>query len=71
MTAGAMSCAPTRRWAWRTIASPWADGPRRVPHLPADRVGQPVHKARRGNNGNARFDFPHGFWTIAPWRAAG
>ena len=58
----------TRRWAWRTVASPRPNGPVRVAHPLADRVGQPVREIYRGSNGNALLEFED--WTIAPWRAA-
>lgn len=60
----------TRRWAWRTTASPWPNGPTRVPHPLADRDGRPVRELARGRNGNALLEFDDGLQVVAPWRAA-
>lgn len=57
-----------RVWRWRTV-KPWPQIPR-IAHPLADRVGQPVREICRGRNGNALFEFPDGFRTVAPWRAA-
>lgn len=65
-----MSTGRSRRWAWRTVASPWPNGPVRVPHPLAARVGEPVREICRGRNGNALLEFEDGSRTIAPWRAA-
>lgn len=64
------NAARVRRWRWRTVASPWPNGPRRVAHPLAHRVGDPVREVCRGSNGNALLVFDDGEWTIAPWRAA-
>lgn len=65
-----MSEGAPRRWAWRTVASPWPNGPARVAHPLAHRVGDVVTEVCRGRNGNALLVFGDGEWTIAPWRAA-
>lgn len=60
-----------RTWRWRTSRD-WSspDPKARIPHPLAHRVGQPVREVCRGRNGNALLEFPDGFRTVAPWRAA-
>jgi hypothetical protein len=51
-----------RRWRWRNTLG--------APHPLACRIGQPVRVICRGSNGNELMEFPDGFRTVAPWRAA-